>query len=108
MSGWQGPIDFLLPTDMIAVEVDEPYWHAKVIDRDAKKTLFLQTRGYTVVRLIATPFYGDFAEPMVDAVRAGLDMAEHTVTVSDVASLYPLQLALPLDQEWVITGRADA
>lgn len=105
---WQGPVDFLLPAANVALEVDEPYWHAKVADRDAKKTLFLQTRGYTVVRLIATPFYGDFTEPMIDAVRDALTVAEHTIPATDVLGLYPVQLALPLDQERMVGGRSDA
>lgn len=101
--GWQGPVDFVT-AGRVAIEVDEPYWHARTAGRDARKTLHLQGLGYVVVRLVATPFYGPFAAPMVDAVRAALAVAEHAVPASDVLGLYPLQLALPLDQERVVGG----
>ena len=104
MAGWQGPIDFVISDEMVAIEVDEPYWHARVKDRDARKDLFLQGRGFTVVRLVATPFYGPLTEAMVDAVQGALAVAKHAVAVTDAAGLHPLQLALPLDKKRVIGG----
>lgn len=103
VQGWHGPVDFLLggPT---AIEVDEPYWHAKTAARDAKKTLHMQGLGWLVIRLVATPFYGAFKPVMVDIVRSALAVAEHSVPTSDVLGLYPLQLALPFDQEGMIGG----
>jgi very-short-patch-repair endonuclease len=106
--GWRGPVDFIL-LGKVALEVDEPYWHARVADRDAAKTLHLQSRGYTVVRLTATPFYGpDVTPPMIDTLRQALAITKHAVPALNMASLHPLQLALPLHQEWVAGGGCDA
>lgn len=66
--GWQGPVDFLLADRALVVEVDEPYWHDQVADRDARKDAFMRAQGYEVLRLVATPFYGDFAPEMAGAV----------------------------------------
>ena len=84
------------------VEVDEPYWHARTGDRDARKDAFMQGRGITVLRLDATPFYGTLTESMVDAVRSALSVAENAVAGTNTASLHPLQLALPLHENGVV------
>lgn len=101
-------VDFLLPELRIALEVDDPYWHAKTGARDARKTLFLQQRGWTVLRMSTGPFYGPHAESMVDVVRAALAIAQEAVPVSDVAGLHPFELAFPLDQERVVSGGGDS
>lgn len=95
--GWRGPVDFLLPDLRLIIEVDEPYWHDKVADRDARKDLHMQSHGYTVVRLVATPFYGDLTDSMVSAVEAVVVTATAAPAASTVAALYPMQLALPIE-----------
>src|SRR3972149_2060363 len=52
-SGWKYPVDFFLPRINTIIEVDSVYWHSKksVKDRDARKTLWLQSRGHTVFRV---------------------------------------------------------
>lgn len=102
VAGWKGPIDFFLPSRRLGVEVDEPYWHDRSRGRDARKDAFMQSRGITVLRLDATPFYGPLTEDMVTAVRDALAVAEHAVAVTNTASLHPLQLALPFDQDGVV------
>ena len=102
--GWQGPVDFVIPSGNIALEVDEPYWHDRVKDRDTRKNLFLQSRGYTVIRLLATPFYGPLTDDMLSAISAALSVADHVIATTNTAGLHPLQLALPFDQKWVIGG----
>lgn len=72
ITGWQGPVDFLLTDCNLIIEVDEPYWHSKVADRDARKDAFMRKHGWQVLRLIATPFYGDFVPVMADAVQAAI------------------------------------
>lgn len=100
--GWKGPIDFYLTDTRVGVEVDEPYWHARTRDRDARKDAFMQGRGIAVLRLDATPFYGPLTEGMVDAVSAALQVAENAVAATNAASLHPLQLAVPLDKDGVV------
>lgn len=53
----------------MALEVDEPHWHPPGNSHDRRRDVILRTLGYTVVRLDATPFYGDVTEMMVDIVR---------------------------------------
>lgn len=107
VAGWIGPIDFYLPDQAIAVEVDEPYWHNQVRARDARKDSFMQSRGITVLRLTATPFYDQFTDRMIAAVRDALAVAENAVPTANPASLHPLQLALPLDQNGVVQRAGD-
>ena len=57
VKGWRYPVDFYLPDYNLMLEVDEPYWHNKTKERDERKTEFLQSKGFTVLRLDATPFY---------------------------------------------------
>ena len=104
IAGWSGPVDFFIRSRSLVIEVDEPYWHDRVKDRDARKDIFMQSRGYAVLRLVATPFYGDLTDGMVHAIRAALRVTENTVPAHDVLGLHPLQLALPFDQERVIGG----
>lgn len=96
--GWRYPVDFFLPALNTALEVDEPYWHntAKGRRQDERKTLFLQSRGYRVLRLVATPFYGALTESMIAYLSAAIGIAEHGVPQSDISGLYPIQLSLPL------------
>lgn len=68
--GWQGPVDFLITDRALVVEVDEPYWHDQVADRDARKDAFMRGQGYDVLRLVATPFYGDFHPAMASTVSS--------------------------------------
>jgi Protein of unknown function (DUF559) len=62
--GWRYPSDFYLPNQNLIIEVDEPYWHDKTKDRDLRKKLFLESKGYTVERITATPFYGTLTSKM--------------------------------------------
>jgi len=99
-NGWRYPVDFYLPGIDTVLEIDGTYWHRQktVRDRDARKTLWLQSRGHTVVRLPDTGFYGNVTQGMIDYLRAALNLAEHVITQTDLASLYPIQLALPLNK----------
>lgn len=72
IDGWRGPVDFLLADRSLIVEVDEPYWHDQVADRDARKDAFMRRHGWKVVRLVATPFYGDHTPAMTQAVADAL------------------------------------
>lgn len=98
VAGWRYPVDFLLPEIRTILEVDGVYWHARTKDRDARKDLHMQSRGFVVVRIPDTGLYGDLSAPMIDIVRAAVAVAEQAVPVEDMASLYPVQLALPLHQ----------
>jgi len=99
--GWRYPVDFYLPRYNTCLEIDGMYWHnqARVRDQDARKTLWLQSRGYRVIRLPDTPFYGAITDAMVFYLQSALDFADNMIAQSEIASLYPIQLALPLDQE---------
>lgn len=74
--GWPGPVDFLIPSTRLVIEVDGAYWHAKSADRDARKGAYLRTRGYTVVRLGDDPFYGPLSDHMVSMVGAAVSGVE--------------------------------
>lgn len=102
--GWRYPADFYLPDTNTILEIDGVYWHstAKAQRQDARKTLRLQSLGYRVVRLPDTPFYGPLTAQMVAYLRAALDLADHAISQGQIASLYPIQLALPLDQERMV------
>src|SRR5487761_1191337 len=109
INGWRYPVDFLLTSLNTVLEIDGVYWHNRpdVVRRDARKTLFLQSRGYTVIRLPDTPFYGNLTEGMIGYIRSALTIADSVIAQTDMPSLYPIQLALPLDQERVIDGSGD-
>jgi len=102
VAGWRYPVDFLLLDTRTILEVDGVYWHARTKDRDARKDLHMQSAGFVVVRIPDTGLYGDLAAPMIDTVRAAIAVAEKAVPVSDMGSLYPVQLALPLNQEGMV------
>ncbi|HLR97646.1 MAG TPA: DUF559 domain-containing protein [Jiangellaceae bacterium] len=102
IDGWRGLVDFLLTDLNVALEVDEPYWHDKVADRDARKNAFLAERGFTVVRLVATPFYGDFTDPMIGLVAAEIPVRQDVIANADVLRSDPVQPSLPFDEEWMV------
>ena len=83
------------------------YWHSNNRGSDARKDRFMQSQGLTVVRIADTEFYGDFSEPMVKAIRQALAIAEQCVATANLASLQPLQLALPFDEERMVRGGGD-
>jgi very-short-patch-repair endonuclease len=98
--GLWGPVDFFLPDLGTIIEIDGVYWHQlkEVRERDARKSLWLQSRGYKVIRLPDTPFYGELTSSMIDFVRGALGLTDKMIGQQEVGSLYPIQLALPLDQ----------
>jgi very-short-patch-repair endonuclease len=86
-------VDFYLPDKKMVVEIDEPYWHEKMKDRDAKKDRFLFERGYDVRRITATPLYGKHSSAITSFMRETITMplfapsfctevARHTVVPS--------------------------
>ncbi len=101
VSGWRYPVDFYLPTLNTMFEVDSVYWHTRTAARDARKTLYLQGKGYRVVRLPDTPFYGVITEAMVNYLRSALMLADHAIAQTELSGLYPIQLSLPLHEEGV-------
>jgi very-short-patch-repair endonuclease len=44
-------IDFALPSQRIAIEVDGDYWHKRTVERDARRDGHLTAAGWRVVRL---------------------------------------------------------
>lgn len=44
-------VDFLIPDRRIALEADGVYWHDRTRERDARKTAFLESCGWCVVRI---------------------------------------------------------
>lgn len=107
VGSWRYPVDFLLRERNTVLEVDGVYWHSNNRGSDARKDRFMQSQGLTVVRIADTEFYGDFSEPMVKAIRQALAIAEQCVATANLASLQPLQLALPFDEERMVRGGGD-
>lgn len=96
--GMRTAVDFYLPTLRTMLEIDGTYWHSRagVRERDAKKTLQLQARGYRVVRLPDTPFAGEPTESTLDYLSAAISLCEDAKPQSAPEGLYPIQLSLPL------------
>lgn len=44
-------VDFLLPDLMVILEADGAYWHAKTVERDARRDAEMTSRGYRVARI---------------------------------------------------------
>lgn len=107
VGSWRYPVDFLLRDRNTVLEVDGVFWHSNNRGSDARKDRFMQSQGLTVVRIPDTEFYGELSEPMVQAVRQALAIAEQCVATANLASLQPLQLALPFDEERMVTGGSD-
>jgi len=50
----------------MVIEVDHPYWHKPIADRDARKDALLASRGITTVRIDADDMTGaDLTDDMV-------------------------------------------
>ena len=64
----------------------------------------MQSRGYTVVRIPDTEFYGPLSDGMIGAVRDALTVAEHAVASTNLASLHPIQLALPFNEDGMVAS----
>jgi very-short-patch-repair endonuclease len=87
-------VDFYLPVTRTVLEIDEPYWHDKMKDRDAKKDAFLSLRGYDVRRLLATPLYGNWNAQMTAHIRDFLTMplfSFATATTDEIGKTAPKQ-----------------
>lgn len=56
-------IDFFLPVENIALEVDAPYWHEPDAAKDQRRDKWMESKGIRVVRVL-TPAYsfGEIAE----------------------------------------------
>jgi very-short-patch-repair endonuclease len=67
-------VDFYLPDKRIVIEIDEPYWHDKMKERDARKDKYLSARGYDVRRIIAKPLYGKWRTDITDRIRDAIAM----------------------------------
>jgi very-short-patch-repair endonuclease len=90
------PVDFYLPDRNVVLEIDGVYWHKRP-DADRRKTLRLQSKGYIVIRLPDTPFYGEVGQDMLGVLHSAIAAAINSITGDDLPRSYPLQLSLPID-----------
>lgn len=95
------PTDFYIRSRNLAVEVDEPYWHKRK-EADMRKVKRLIAKGHRVIRVPATPFYGDVTDEMLRIVKAIVDVQKNDIPDLAVACGNPVIYATPLDQDRMV------
>lgn len=91
------PVDFYLPRVNLAVEIDSIYWHRNRQKTDAAKMKRLTDRGYRVIRVPDTPFYGAPSDEMLEIVRQIIAVDEDHIPDPALFGGHPVKFAVPLD-----------